>query len=220
MKAAILVFPGSNCDIDLYNVLTREYKIDTKFLWFNENFKPEFDYFFIPGGFSYGDYLRSGAMAAVTPSIQSLKEAAKKDKKIIGICNGFQILTESHLLPGALIRNKDLRHICKWVDLIPEEKYAPFFPQSYALPISHSEGNYIASDEQIKEMEDNEQILFRYKKNPNGSTKDIAGIINQKGNIIGLMPHPERAIYETDDHPLSEQKFGKFFFEYIFHHLL
>lgn len=216
MKAAILVFPGSNCDKDLYQVLDREYNINTEFLWFTESFDAKHDFYFIPGGFSYGDYLRSGAMAAVTPAVKSLKNAAQKKKKIVGICNGFQILTESHLLPGALVRNENLKHICKWVNLIPQNNYLSDFPEEYSLPVSHSEGNFIASSDTIKELEDNNKVLLKYKDNPNGSMNNIAGIINE--NIIGLMPHPERAYYTSDDHPSGSRSFGKYFFEFIFNH--
>ncbi len=216
MTAGILVFPGSNCDADLHYVLSSVYGIRTEVLRYTESFEIRHDFYFIPGGFSYGDYLRSGAMAARTPAVKTLREAAKTGRKIIGICNGFQILTESHLLPGALIRNKDLRHICKWVSLKPENMFSANMPAEYYLPVSHSEGNYIAPEETIRELEDNAQVVFRYRENPNGSMNDIAGIINKEKNIIGLMPHPERAILESDDHPAGKMGYGKYFFDFIF----
>ena len=215
MKIAILVFPGSNCDQDLANVLNKQYKAKIDFIWHNESFDPKHDIYFIPGGFSYGDYLRSGAIASKSKCIQSLQKANEQGRSIIGICNGFQILTESHILPGALIRNTSLKHICKWVHLQTNLRYSKYFPKDYKLPISHSEGNYICDKETLEKLREKNQILFQYSKNPNGSIDNIAGIIYD--NVIGLMPHPERAVYKTlDMHP---NNFNTFFFDFIFSHL-
>lgn len=214
MKAGLLVFPGTNCDRDLDQVLTQEFRIQTEFLWHTDSFEVEHDIYFLPGGFSYGDYLRSGALAASAASVRSLKKAARENRTIVGICNGFQILTESHLLPGALIKNNTLKHQCKWVDLRGEGVFQDT-PNQYALPVSNSEGNYLCSQDDLKHLEDSDCILFRYIENPNGSVGDIAGIKSKKGKIFGLMPHPERAMRFQLDKKASERKPGRYFFEKI-----
>ena len=198
MKFAIIVFPGSNCDHDAYHVL-KSIGFDVKFIWHKEKNLNDFDGILIPGGFSYGDYLRTGAIAKFSPIMKSVIEESKKGKIIIGICNGFQILIESGLLPGALITNKDVKFISKEVNL-KINSYDSIFTEKISkekkmikMPIAHKQGNYIATKEILKELEDNDQIIFKYKNNPNGSISNIAGITNKKRNILGMMPHPERA---------------------------
>ncbi len=204
MKFGVVVFPGSNCDYDCYHVLKHVLNQDTTFVWHKDTDVSSYDCIVLPGGFSYGDYLRTGAIAAFSPIMDSVKRHADKGKLVIGICNGFQILTESGLLPGALLRNQSLQFICRFVDLTVENTDTPFtralsvgvtcrVAPTLRLPIAHGEGNYFADDETLKKLEQNRQVLVRYKENPNGSLNDIAGICNEKRNVFGLMPHPERA---------------------------
>jgi len=216
MKAAILTFPGSNCDHDLVAALKDEYNISAELLWHTRAFDVTHDIYFVPGGFSYGDYLRTGALAAQSRSLGSLREAAVKGKPIVGICNGFQILCEAKLLPGALIRNENLQHICEWVGLTGDGDWKGVYPHDYALPISHGEGNFICSDDELKSIQDNGQALLRYTQNPNGSMFDIAGLASPNKKVIGLMPHPERALKDQPDAAVSKARFGRVFFEKIF----
>lgn len=216
MKAAILTFPGSNCDQDLVTALKDEYNIAADLLWHTSAFDVTHDIYFVPGGFSYGDYLRTGALAAQSRSLASLRDAAAKGKPIVGICNGFQILCEAKLLPGALIRNENLQHICEWVGLKGDGDWQGGYPPGYALPISHGEGNYICSDDELKSIKDNGQALLRYTQNPNGSTYDIAGLASKNKRVIGLMPHPERALKPQPDAAVSAARYGRAFFEKIF----
>lgn len=214
IKALILVFPGSNCDRDLGRSLERFFSISVEYLWHTNSFLPNYDLYFLPGGFSYGDYLRSGALAAKTNAIRYLREVHKKGQMIVGICNGFQILTEAKFLPGALIKNKNLRHICMDVALKGENEFSDA-PEGFSLPISHSEGNFMALEEDLILLEENRQVLFRYTQNPNGSMHDIAGICDKSRRVIGLMPHPERALWPTKDKDENFPKFGRYFFEKI-----
>jgi len=216
MKAAILTFPGSNCDQDLFTALRDNLGCEVDMLWHTQTFSVEHDFYFVPGGFSYGDYLRTGALAAQAKSIISLKDAARQGRPIVGICNGFQILCETNLLPGALIRNENLQHICEWTALAGDGDWQGAFPKGYALPISHGEGNFICSDDALKAIQDNGQALLRYENNPNGASFDIAGLASANKRVIGLMPHPERALDAQKDSAVSGQKFGKLFFEKIF----
>jgi len=208
MKFGIVVFPGTWSDRDTYKALTNVMGYDSSYIWHNDNNIDNYDCIILPGGFSYGDYLRSGAIAKFSPIMDSVKEHAKKGKPVIGICNGFQILCESGLLPGALVANRDMQFICEWVNLKIVNRES-FFTNKISqnkkilkIPISHGEGNYIADENVIKKLEDNNQIILKYsnsagditdKSNPNGSVNNIAGIINKKGNILGMMPHPEKA---------------------------
>ena len=208
MKFGIVVFPGTWSDRDTYKALTNVMGYDSSYIWHNDNNVDNYDCIILPGGFSYGDYLRSGAIAKFSPIMDSVKEHAKKGKPIIGICNGFQILCESGLLPGALVANRDMQFICEWVNLKIVNRKS-FFTSKISrnknilrIPISHGEGNYIADENVIKSLEDNNQIILKYsnsagditdKSNPNGSVNNIAGITNKKGNILGMMPHPEKA---------------------------
>jgi len=197
MKFAIIVFPGSNCDYDAYYALKNiGFRVD--FIWHKTKNLNNYDGILIPGGFSYGDYLRTGAIAKFSPIMNAIIEQSKKGKIIIGICNGFQILIESGLLPGALITNNNVKFISKKVSL-RIKTHNSMFTKSIVkntllkMPIAHKQGNYIANSDTIKELKDNDQIIFTYENNPNGSILDIAGITNKKRNILGMMPHPERA---------------------------
>ncbi|MEE2667702.1 MAG: phosphoribosylformylglycinamidine synthase subunit PurQ [Pseudomonadota bacterium] len=207
MKAAIIVFPGSNCDRDIAVSFRNVAKVEPKMVWHKETHIPDCNIIIVPGGFSFGDYLRCGSIAANSPVMREVIKKSKEGFPIIGICNGFQILTETRLLPGTLIRNNCLSFICKTTKLSVVNN-STYFSQKYFenqiidIPIAHNEGNYFANDEIIKELEDNNQIAFKYcdedgnfsnDANPNGSLKNIAGIINKKGNVLGMMPHPERA---------------------------
>jgi len=216
VRVAVLTFPGSNCDQDLIEALRSEYQIEAELLWHTRPFTPQHDLYFVPGGFSYGDYLRTGALAAQSRSVASLREAAAQERLIVGICNGFQILCEAKLLPGALIRNVNLQHICEWVGLKGDGDWAGLFPEGYALPISHGEGNFICSDDELKSIRDNGQAILRYTENPNGATFDIAGLCSANKRVIGLMPHPERALRAQPDLAVTRHLYGRQFFEKIF----
>lgn len=199
MKFGVVVFPGSNCDRDVAYVTQSLLNQPTRMVWHEESDISELDVVVIPGGFSYGDYLRCGAIARFSPVMRCVIEHAQNGKFVLGICNGFQVLTEAGLLPGALVRNRDLHFIC---DRIPVkvERTNLCWTQSYSLgqvitlPIAHGEGQYYADHNTLSQLEDNGQVLFRYEgDNPNGSLNNIAGICNHKGNVLGMMPHPERA---------------------------
>jgi phosphoribosylformylglycinamidine synthase len=199
MRAAVVVFPGSNCDLDAYHVLKDLLGIETTLLWYREKDLSEYDLILLPGGFAYGDYLRAGAIARFAPVVQALPEYIEKQRGLVlGICNGFQVLTEAGLLPGALAPNINRRFICKSVKLRVENAYTPFTQlcregELLELPIAHGEGRYIASEETIERLKRNRQILFRYdEENPNGSLESIAGIMDETGTVFGMMPHPER----------------------------
>jgi phosphoribosylformylglycinamidine synthase I len=207
MKYGIVVFPGSNCDHDAWYATKENAKSDAEFLWHKDTIIPDgIDCIILPGGFSYGDYLRCGAISRFSPIMKEVISFANRGGKVIGICNGFQILTESGLLPGTLLRNKSLEFLCKDVNLRVMNNSTPFTSQLnegdvITLPIAHGEGNYFAEPDTIKELEDNNRIAFKYcdrdgdiviEANPNGSINNIAGIINEQGNVLGMMPHPER----------------------------
>lgn len=199
MKFGVLVFPGSNCDRDVQYVTRDLLKQPTRMVWHEETDVSDLDVVIVPGGFSYGDYLRCGAIARFSPVMQATVEHANKGKLVLGICNGFQVLTEAGLLPGALVRNRDLHFICDRVPLRVERTdttWTQFYQKGevITLPIAHGEGNYYADADTLARLEDNGQVLFRYEgENPNGSLNNIAGICNEKGNVLGMMPHPERA---------------------------
>lgn len=202
MKFAVLVFPGSNCDIDMFHAIKDELGEEVEYVWHTATSLDGFDGALVPGGFSYGDYLRCGAMANQSNIMTALKEFAAQGKPVLGVCNGFQILTEAGLLPGALIRNKNLKFMCRTVQLKVENNNT-LFTNGYEngevinIPIAHGEGNYYCDDETLASLKDNNQIVFTYEgENPNGSLADIAGIINKEGNVLGMMPHPERAANE------------------------
>jgi len=206
MKAAVIVFPGSNCDSDCRHALV-EAGFETEFVWHKETSLGKRDLVVLPGGFSYGDYLRTGAIARFSPVMKEVKRFADQGGRVVGICNGFQILLEAGILPGAMLRNRDLRFICRYVFLKVERDQTVFTSQYkkgevISLPVAHGEGNYFAEPKVLDELEAGDQIVFRYSSelgeatdnfNPNGSQRNIAGIMNRKGNVLGMMPHPERA---------------------------
>lgn len=202
MRCAVIVFPGSNCDFDLYKAANYIEGIQAEYVWYTSESLDGFDAVLVPGGFSYGDALRAGALAARAPILKALQRAADAGTLVLGICNGFQILTECGLLPGALHRNSGLRFICKTVNLEVSNTTTPF-TSGYAgrtsthvrFAIAHGEGNYTCDSDTLHKLEDNGQIVFRYSgDNPNGSVANIAGITNEAGNVLGMMPHPERAM--------------------------
>ena len=202
MRCAVIVFPGSNCDFDLYKAANDIQGIQAEYVWYTSESLDGFDAVLVPGGFSYGDALRAGALAARAPILKALQRAADSGTRVLGICNGFQILTECGLLPGALHRNSGLRFICRTVKLEVSNTATPF-TTGYAgrtsthvrLAIAHGEGNYTCDSDTLQKLEDNGQIVFRYSgDNPNGSVANIAGITNEAGNVLGMMPHPERAM--------------------------
>lgn len=199
MKCAVVVFPGSNCDGDLYHALADGIQAEVEFVRHTESDLSRFDAIFLPGGFSHGDYLRSGAMAATASLMKAVKAEAEKGKLILGVCNGFQVLLEAGLLPGAMLRNRDLSFICRTVPLRVEHTHTPFTlsyeqGETIQVPIAHGEGNYFCDERTYQRLVDNRQIVFTYENNPNGSVHDIAGITNEQGNVLGMMPHPERAV--------------------------
>ncbi len=198
MKFAVIVFPGSNCDYDAYYVIKHQLNVDVDFVWHQDSDLSDYDCIVIPGGFSYGDYLRAGAIARFSKIMNAIKSEADKGKAVIGICNGFQILVESGLLPGALITNNNTRFISRNISLKVFNNNS-LFTNHYTsneiinMPIAHKQGNYFADELLLKQLKDNNQIAFKYTDNPNGSCFDIAGIFNINKNILGMMPHPERA---------------------------
>ena len=198
IKIAVIVFPGSNCDHDAYYALNKVFGVDVEFVWHKETNLNDYDAILIPGGFSYGDYLRTGAIARFSPIMDSVISSSKNGKPIIGICNGFQILLECGLLPGALINNSEIKFLSKSVTLEVASKKSIFsnkldIGEKMKMPIAHRQGNYIADKSVLNDLTDQDRVVFKYKQNPNGSMLDIAGICNQKGNVLGMMPHPERA---------------------------
>jgi len=208
MKFGVVTFPGANCDYDAYAAVKHVMKEDVEFLWHKSEDLAGCDVVILPGGFSYGDYLRAGAIAKFSPIMDKVIKFARSGGLVMGICNGFQVLTECGLLPGALIRNRHLRFSCKFVYLRVENKATSFSNACregdvLKIPIAHGEGSYYHFDGEIRTLEDNGQVVFRYvdvsgsatdEANPNGSINNIAGIINREGNILGMMPHPERAV--------------------------
>jgi len=211
MRFGVVVFPGSNCDQDCYYVIKEVLNQEVQYIWHKDTKLGEFDCIVLPGGFSYGDYLRAGAIARFSPIMNQICEYAGKGKAVIGICNGFQILLEAGLLPGAMVRNKNLHFICKYLYIRTENNETPFTnlcrkKQILRMPIAHNEGNYYIDKSGLEQLEKNRQILFRYASregkideisNPNGAVDNIAGIMNKEGNILGMMPHPERSSEEV-----------------------
>ena len=202
MKSAVIVFPASNCDRDAATALKDMTGKTPAMVWHQDSELPEVDLVVLPGGFAYGDYLRCGAMAAQSQVMKAIKAHAEKGGAVLGICNGFQVLTESGLLPGALMRNAGLKFVCKPVTLSVEENQSAFTRkyekgQSVTFPVAHGEGNYYADGDTLDRLEGEGRVMFRYRDNPNGSARDIAGILNPKRNVLGLMPHPERMVDPT-----------------------
>ncbi len=200
-KIGVLRFPGTNCDRDIYKAVEESGHQPT-YLWHQDTFSvTDFDGYIVPGGFSYGDYLRSGALAAHAPALDSLREAAQKGYPIFGVCNGFQILCEAQLLPGALMRNAGLRFIDQMVELKTHNSHQRFGQKLKAgqmtkMPIAHADGRYVIGSDDLKKLQDRGQIFCTYSENPNGSIGDIAGVMNEQKNVVAMMPHPERALYE------------------------
>jgi len=206
MKCGVVVFPGSNCDHDVYHVWKHVLQQDATFLWHQDETLKGCDLVVLPGGFAYGDYLRAGALAALSPVMAAVKRHAAAGGLVLGICNGFQVLCEAGLLPGALIRNASLEYRCEWTSLLVERTDLPFTAKCadrdvLRIPISHGEGSYFADPATLSRLEQRGQVVFRYcdpsgrvvpGANPNGSMHNIAGIVNARGNVLGMMPHPER----------------------------
>jgi len=207
MKFGVIVFPGSNCDHDAYHVISKHVGQPVDFVWHKQTDLSGFDAVIIPGGFAYGDYLRAGALARFSPVMNAVKDFASAGKYVFGICNGFQILCEAGLLPGALVSNTNLHFICKHVNIRVENKNTPFTTELdpgevLSIPIAHAEGNYVCDDDTFYQLEENDQVVFRYCEedgeiteaaNHNGARSNIAGICNLDRNVLGMMPHPERA---------------------------
>jgi phosphoribosylformylglycinamidine synthase len=210
MKFGVIVFPGSNCDHDAYHVVSKHVGQPVDFVWHKETDLSGYDAVIIPGGFSYGDYLRAGALAQFSPVMKAVKDFAEKGKFVFGVCNGFQILCEAGLLAGALMRNRNLHFVCQHVNIRVENEKTPYTSELekdeiLTIPVAHAEGNYVCDDETFAQLKSNNQIVFRYcdengeasdEANPNGSRSNIAGICNTRGNVLGMMPHPERACEE------------------------
>lgn len=200
MKFAVIVFPGSNCDLDMYHAVKDELGEEAEYVWHDATDLSKFDAVLLPGGFSFGDYLRTGAIARFSPVMKQVIKAANEGKPVLGVCNGFQILLEAGLLPGAMIRNKNLKFICETVHLKVINNQTMFtasyhLGEKISIPIAHGEGNYYCDEQTLLKLKENNQIVFTYSgKNPNGSISDIAGIVNERGNVLGMMPHPERAV--------------------------
>ncbi len=208
MKLGVVIFPGSNCDHDMYHALKHINNNEVQFVWHQDTSLKGFDAVILPGGFSYGDYLRAGAIARFSPILKEVIKFARQGRWVLGICNGFQILTQSGLLPGALMRNRNLRFVCKHVYIRTENNQTVFTRrlkkhQILSIPVAHGEGNYFIDDGGLEKLQSQQQIVFRYcslngrladEVNPNGSRDHIAGIVNEKGNVLGMMPHPERAV--------------------------
>ncbi|MGJ3232929.1 MAG: phosphoribosylformylglycinamidine synthase subunit PurQ [Oceanicaulis sp.] len=219
MKTAVIVYPGSNCDRDAATAIERVTGTAPAMVWHGDSSLPDdLDFIMVPGGFSYGDYLRSGAIAGRSPITADLVKKAEAGTPILGVCNGFQILTETGLLPGTLMRNAGLRFICDRVKLKVENANTAFTReyqsgQELVIPVAHHDGNFFADDETLNRIEGEGQVVFRYAQNPNGSARDIAGVTNAKGNVLGMMPHPERAVDAkhggTDGIALFESILGK-----------
>lgn len=195
----VVRFLGTNCDTDVFKAIDETEGLKAEWLWYENHFdSSKYDGLVLPGGFSYGDYLRSGALAAKSPVMDSVEEFAKTGKPVLGICNGFQVLCERGLLPGALLKNKSLNFIDRWVNLTPKAKDSMWSLSSkeYRVPVAHGDGCYFVDEETLLKLKENDQVWLTYKNNPNGSVDDVAGVLNEKKNVAGLMPHPERAMYE------------------------
>ena len=212
VKVGVIVFPGSNCDRDMYHVLTDVFNLDTQYFWHEKSLPKNIDAVVLPGGFSYGDRLRAGVIAAPRPIISDVKKLAKKGIPILGVCNGFQILVESGLLPGVLLKNDSLNFMCEWTNLIVKNITTPFtnklkLNQKIPIPIANGEGRYFVDEQTSEELKRKNQIVFSYENYVNGSMEQIAGVCNEDGNVVGMMPHPERAaekeINPNDNKPSS-----------------
>jgi len=228
MKFGVVIFPGSNCDHDCYYAIQSVVGKPAAFIWHQETSLKGFDAIILPGGFAYGDYLRTGALAKFSPVMQAVRDFANKGGLVMGICNGFQILTEAALLPGALLKNVGRKYICKFLHIRAETTNTPFTNglekgQVLHIPIGHGDGNYFADEATLRELENNDQVVFRYcdaggavnaSANPNGSLHNIAGILNAGRNVLGMMPHPDRS-----SEALLGSAHGKLIFESMVHAL-
>lgn len=209
VKVGVVVFPGSNCDRDMYHVLRDVFHFDAQYFWHEKGLPHDIDAVILPGGFSYGDRLRAGVIAANSPVIDDIKKLAGVGKPVLGVCNGFQILVESGLLPGVLLKNDSLNFMCGWTNIIVENNKTVFtkkleLGQKIPIPIANGEGRYYADEELLDKLKKNNQIVFRYEEDVNGSTDRIAGICNEQGNVVGMMPHPERAT-ESEINPIDNK---------------
>ena len=209
MKVGVIVFPGSNCDRDMYHVLSDVFKIDAQYFWHEKPLPKNLDAIVLPGGFSYGDRLRAGVIAAHSPVIKDVQKMAKKGVPVLGVCNGFQILVEAGLLPGVLLKNESLNFMCEWTNLVVENNNTPFtnkfkIGQKIPIPIANGEGRYYVDDDMLKQLKKRNQIVFRYDESVNGSSQKIAGVCNEDGNVVGMMPHPERAV-ESEINPIDNK---------------
>ena len=209
MKVGVVVFPGSNCDRDMYHVLTNVFNLDAQYFWHEKPLPKNIDAVILPGGFSYGDRLRAGVIAAHSPIIQDVRKLAERGIPILGVCNGFQILVESGILPGVLLKNESLNFMCEWTNLIVENNKTPFtnqfkLHQKIPIPIANGEGRYYADSDILKQLKKKNQIVFRYSQVVNGSSDRIAGVCNEEGNVVGMMPHPERAV-ESEINPVDNK---------------
>ncbi|MGY5142123.1 MAG: phosphoribosylformylglycinamidine synthase subunit PurQ [Nitrosopumilus sp.] len=209
MKVGVIVFPGSNCDRDMFHVLSDVFHFDAQYFWHEKSLPKNIDAVVLPGGFSYGDRLRAGVIAAHSPIIKDVRKMAEKGIPILGVCNGFQILVESGLLPGVLLKNESLNFMCEWTNLQVENNKTPFtkkfkLNQKIPIPIANGEGRYFVDDDTLKQLKKKNQIVFRYTDKVNGSLNQIAGVCNDDGNVVGMMPHPERAV-EKEINPIDHK---------------
>ena len=209
MKVGVVVFPGSNCDRDMYHVLTDVFHLDAQYFWHEKGLPKNIDAVILPGGFSYGDRLRAGVIAAHSPIIGDIRKLADKGIPILGVCNGFQILVEAGLLPGVLLKNTSLNFMCEWTNLVVENNKTPFtnqfkLGQKIPIPIANGEGRYYVDESTLQQLKKNNQIVFRYTESVNGSSYNIAGVCNDDFNIVGMMPHPERAV-ESEINPIDNK---------------
>jgi len=209
VRVGVIVFPGSNCDRDMFHVLNDVFNINAQYFWHEKTLPSNLDAVILPGGFSYGDRLRAGIIAAHSPVISHVKKLANQGIPILGVCNGFQILTESGLLPGVLLKNTSLNFMCQWTNLVVQNNKTPFtnklkFGEKIPIPIANGEGRYFADKKTLDILKKNNQIVFAYDGVVNGSTEQIAGICNKEGNVVGMMPHPERAV-EAEINPIDHK---------------
>lgn len=209
MNVGVIVFPGSNCDRDMFHVLTDVFHLNAKYYWHEKHLPKNIDAIVLPGGFSYGDRLRAGVIAAHSPVIDDVRKMAQRGIPILGVCNGFQILVEAGLLPGVLLKNTSLNFMCEWTNLVVENNKTPFtnqlkIGQKIPIPIANGEGRYYVDETTLEKLKKNNQIVFRYTESVNGSSYNIAGVCNDDYNVVGMMPHPERAV-ESEINPIDNK---------------